>query len=168
LNGEVWSDISKILVVQESIEVICKSLSDVINSIDAEIIDFVKIDTQGTDLLVFQSAGSNVHRIMSCVLEFPYTKADALYLDETSLIEGVLAMKELGFEPVRIVPNGAGEANVFFLNNRYSITDYFTLEVDLDFDNAPVLKIGDSTKSSPLNILRKFFILIIRKMLFKI
>jgi hypothetical protein len=80
---------------------------------------------------------------MSCVLEFPYLGKSAIYSNEIDLLQGIEILKKYNFFPVRIVPNGAGECNVFFLNSLYTLEEYFRLESDLQFQNAPTLKIGN-------------------------
>lgn len=76
-------------------------------------VDLLKIDTQGSDLGVLLSPGSEMKKIMSCVLEFPYSTESAIYADEIYLLQGIEILGNYGFVPMRIVPNSYGECNVF-------------------------------------------------------
>jgi len=131
------------LKFDSKLSVECITLESLIQEYSLKRIDFLKIDTQGTDLEVLTSAGKEISKIMSCVLEFPYFGKSAIYSNETDLLQGIEILKKYNFFPVRIVPNGAGECNVFFLNSLYTLEEYFRLESDLQFQNAPTLKIGN-------------------------
>lgn len=65
-----------------------------------------------------------------------------MYQNESDLVNTVNVMAINGFFPIRVVPNGGGECNVFFLNSEFSVDDYFQLENELEFNRAPCLKIG--------------------------
>jgi FkbM family methyltransferase len=147
LDKELWEAHLPLMQIVSKVEVKCISLAELIICMQLQKIDFIKIDTQGTDLQVLKSAGVHISKIMSCVLEFPYTSMGALYESETNLVEGLAEMNKLGFIPLRIVPNGGGECNVFFLNTEYSLQEYFVLEKELNFAKAPVLKL-DLSKAS--------------------
>lgn len=147
LDRELWKSHESSLVEVSQIPVKCMTLEQVIRENSIGKVDFLKIDTQGTDLGVLLSAGKEISKIMSCVLEFPYTRHDAIYSNEKDISEAIETLGELGFYPIRIVPNGGGECNAFFLNSRFTIQEYFQMENELRFDQAPTLKIG---KHNPL------------------
>ena len=147
LDSDIWNDYVTSLEVAQEISVKCITLQQLILENKITKIDFLKIDTQGTDLDVLLSAGSEIKRIIACVLELPYTKESAIYADEKSLSQGIDILKEYGFTPMRIVPNSYGECNVFFRNSTCSSKEYFQIEEDLHLGKAPTLKIG---KHNPL------------------
>ena len=130
------------LVVESEVSVPCISLKDLMTDNKITKVDFLKIDTQGTDLKVLLSAGKDIKKIMSCALEAPYSKKLSIYQNENDVVETINVLAREGFFPIRVVPNGGGECNVFFLNSQFSIDDYFQLETELEFNRAPCLKIG--------------------------
>ena len=142
INEHLWRHHIASLKVEKQIKVNCTTLEEVIRDSSWDRVDFVKIDTQGTDLEVLLSANQELNKIVACVLEFPYLNSSAIYLGEKSLKEGIEILSDYNFIPVRIVPNGAGECNVFFFNSNYSIEDYFQIEESLQFNKSPTLKIG--------------------------
>ena len=142
IDALLWQNHLPSLILDYEILVDCTTLERIIIDNKLNKVDFIKIDTQGTDLSAFLSAGTEINKIMSCVLEFPYFNKSAIYSQEKDISEGIEILGKLGFVPVRIVPNGAGECNVFFLNQDYSLEDYFQMESELEFLKAPVLKIG--------------------------
>jgi FkbM family methyltransferase len=142
INKVMWQYYLPSLVIESEVSVPCVSLKDLMSDNKITKVDFLKIDTQGTDLEVFLSAGKDTKKIMSCVLEVPYTKKFSIYQHESDLVETVNVMAINGFFPIRVVPNGGGECNLFFLNSEFSVDDYFQLENELEFNRAPCLKIG--------------------------
>lgn len=102
---------------------------------------FLKVDAQGVDLEVLQSAGAMRETIHSAVLEFPYDEKSALYDNEPSLLEALSLAKEWGFLPARIVPNGGGECNVFFYNQARGLDNYLRIEQRLNLFSAPCMKL---------------------------
>ena len=104
---------------------------------------------------------------MSCVLEFPYSKNSSLYSEEIDISEGIEELGKIGFSPVRIVPNGAGECNAFFLNTNYSIEDYFQMEKELGFNIAPTLKIGIHSLLINMTICQKFLTICLKLLTFQ-
>lgn len=142
INEDLWKAYLSALVVQSKILVPCTTLEKIIQDSSWEKVDFLKIDVQGTDLAVFLSAGNEMDKIVACVLEFPFLSSSAIYSGEKNLNEGIEILGRYGFIPVRIVPNGAGECNAFFLNSKYSLEEYFEVEELLQFVKAPTLKIG--------------------------
>ena len=141
IDSHLWRHHLDGLVIDSKVQVECITLERIIQDFNLEKVDFLKIDTQGTDLSVLLSSGPEISKIMSCVLEFPYSKAASIYSQEKDISEGIEELRKLGFTPVRVVPNGAGECNAFFINLDYGLDDYFQLERELDFESAPTLKI---------------------------
>jgi FkbM family methyltransferase len=123
------------------VEVNVKSLELVMIELKLHKIDFLKIDTQGIDLEVLESAGRFINKINAVVLEFPYHKKTQLYKDEVLLLEAINALSNLNFVPVRIIPNGAGECNLFAFREDFGLEAYWELEKRLNLSSAPVLKI---------------------------
>jgi len=133
----------------EIIPVNLLTLKEIIKESGFPKVDFLKIDTQGTDFEVFISAEDEISKIMSCVLEFPYNRESSIYADELDISEGINLMKENGFTCIRLVPNGGGECNAFFVNDLIPISEYFEMEEYLGFNEAPTLKL---THNSLLNL----------------
>ena len=163
INEQLWRTHLSALVVESSIPVPCTTLEKIIQDSLWERVDFLKIDVQGTDLAVFLSAGTEMDKIVACVLEFPYLSSSAIYSEEKNLKEGIEILDLYGFIPVRIVPNGAGECNVFFLNSKYSLEEYFQVEELLHFDKAPTLNIGPHDPFINLSLTKRFVSRIIGK-----
>jgi FkbM family methyltransferase len=156
IDNNLWRDYLESLEISQQILVECMTLEQLINEHKILKVDFLKIDTQGTDLGVLLSAGSQMKKIMSCVLEFPYSKESAIYADEISLLQGIDILGDYGFIPMRIVPNSYGECNVFFRASNYSTEEYFQMEQDLNFNKAPTLKIGTQSSFRNMSQLEKF------------
>jgi hypothetical protein len=142
INKNMWQYYLPSLVIESEVSVPCVSLKDLMSDNKITKVDFLKIDTQGTDLKVLLSAGKDIKKIMSCVLEAPYSKKLSIYQNENDVVETINVLAREGFFPIRVVPNGGGECNVFFLNSQFSLDDYFQLETELEFNKAPCLKIG--------------------------
>ena len=140
IDRNLWDFHLSFMEIVEEVMVDCITLEELINELNIREIDFLKIDTQGTDLEVFLSAGPHLSRIKSAVLEFPYTQDSCLYENEVDVTEAIRILGNKGFFPIRLVPNGAGECNLFICNSNYSINDYLLLEKELCFNNAPALK----------------------------
>jgi FkbM family methyltransferase len=142
LDTKVWSEHLSGTEVERVIEVPAITLEQLMNSYKIPHIDFLKIDTQGTDLDVLESAGDKISAIKAVVMEFPYSADSALYESETHLRIALERVQSLGFSPVRIIPNGGGECNVFLRNTSLSLSDYFQIEDEMGLEKAPTLKIG--------------------------
>lgn len=142
LDHKVWSGHLPGTEPAKIIEVPAITLEQLMNTYKIPHIDFLKIDTQGTDLEVLESAGRNIGHIKSLVMEVPYSAESALYESETHLTIALERLRSLGFSPVRLVPNGGGECNLFLRNENFSVSDYFQIEKELRLEKAPTLKIG--------------------------
>jgi FkbM family methyltransferase len=155
IDRNLWDFHLSFMEIVEEVMVDCITLEELINELNIREIDFLKIDTQGTDLEVFLSAGPNLSRIKSAVLEFPFTQDSCLYENEVDVTEAIRILGNKGFFPIRLVPNGAGECNLFICNSNYSINDYLLLEKELRFNNAPALKfknLDDDPFENPLDL----------------
>lgn len=142
LDDRVWSDHLPGTEPVKVIEVPAITLEQLMNEYRIPHIDFLKIDTQGTDLEVLESAGRKIGAIKALVLEVPYSAASALYESETHLTIALERVISLGFSPVRTVPNGGGECNLFLRNESLGVSDYFQIEKEMGLEKAPTLKIG--------------------------
>ncbi len=160
INKDVWINHLAGTALSEIIEVPAITLEALIISNNLLRVDFLKIDTQGSDLDVLESAGSMLDRIKAVVIELPYSSEYSIYASEVTLIDAIQKAKELGFLPVRMVPNGGGECNLFLIREDFSLEDYFNLEKELALDKAPVLKIGrhdpNINSSWPLRLFAAF------------
>lgn len=98
-------------------------------------VDFLKIDAQGEDLNVLQSA-SNV-LVRAGMLEVPSTTDTALYEEEPALFEALEKLKHWSYRVYRIKPNDPAnaEVNVFFCQ---SDVDYLELETSLSLKVNPI------------------------------
>lgn len=158
LDKDLWVHHLPGLEVSTEIEVECCTLETLLMDLRIAAIDFLKIDTQGSDLEVFLSAGDFLPKISSAVLEFPYTKDSSLYEEEPDIIQAIQRLSDVNFFPVRIVPNGAGECNLFVRNGSFSVESYFQLEKMLELEIAPTLKIGDYHPYQRLSFLGLFLV----------
>lgn len=143
IDPELWENHLPSLKEICTIDVPIISLRDLMEKHHISKIDFLKIDTQGSDFEVLESAGDRIDDIHAAVLEFPYRKDSALYSGEIEVAEALSRLSKLGFSPIRVVPNGAGECNVFVTNKNFSINSYFDLEKKLKLRSAPTLKIEE-------------------------
>jgi FkbM family methyltransferase len=153
LDSNIWKDYISSLQVVEVMQVPCVTLKSLMVENRIAKVDFIKIDTQGTDLEVLLSASAEISNILSCALEFPYSTENAIYSNEKSLLEGIEILGGLGFVLMRVVPNGGGECNAFFRNSSITLEEYFQIEAELNFEKAPTLKIG---RHNPLINMSKF------------
>ena len=146
-------------------EVRCSTLEDLIQEFSISTVDFLKIDTQGSDLEVFLSAGKFLKNVKVAVLEFPYISAMSMYKDGIDLPAAVKELAKHNFFPVRIIPNGGAECNLFIRNGNLSLESYFKLEEDLRFEGAPTLKLGPHNPY--INMTRRALILMNFKIFIK-
>lgn len=100
------------------------TLKELIRVNDLQTIDFLKIDCQGKDIDILLSAGEDLTKVKSLVIEATYTQQTSLYLKEVSLNNAMSILDNLGFQVVSVVPNGGGECNVFFACKSISIDEY--------------------------------------------
>lgn len=146
IDTSMWSEHISGFSRNPGIEVLVKSLESVMMQLNLHKIDFLKIGTQGTDLEVLESAGQFINKINAVVLEFPYNKTSQLYQDEVTLLDAIIKLDKLNFIPARIVPNGAGECNLFAFRKNFGLQAYWELENILSLTSAPTLKIESVRK----------------------
>jgi len=158
----------------KSIQVKTKTLECLLNElqvVENEVIDFIKIDTQGLDLVILGSLGKYINNVQQGMLETATTCYDSLYEGEnSSLRNSITFIENLGFEIYAVRPNDQGfrEYNVYFRK-----VDFNSDQAELQL-NLPKIKIYRSdlgvnelkdsyekSKSwkvtSPLRKLRKFW-----------
>jgi FkbM family methyltransferase len=160
ISESIWIHHMPHMNIVETLEVPCITLEEIIEENFSDHIDFVKIDTQGTDLETLLSAGKNLKRIKSAMLEFPYLSGMALYENEISLVDAIIILKKHNFVPVRLVPNGAGECNLFVVNADFTFEEYFDLEEECNFLEAPTLKLQQKKVKNEV-IFKKLFKLLL-------
>jgi len=79
LDNNIWKDHISSLQVVEVVQVRCVTLKSLMVENRITKVDFIKIDTQGMDIEVLLSAGTEISDILSCALEFPYSTETAIY-----------------------------------------------------------------------------------------
>jgi len=154
----------------EKMKVQTETLKNIIDKNFITNISFLKIDAQGEDLNVILSSGDRIGIINSFVIEVAYEDTLSLYENEEKYQETINKLFDSGFIPVRIVPNGGGECNIFFYNKNFGLEKYFELERKYDFRNAPTLKLNhfsvygsNVTMRDLLSGLKKFLFLKFKK-----
>lgn len=107
-----WSDRHD-LEVTHRIEVEVIRLDQFISQNGITRIDFLHVDTQGSDLRVLRSLGGRIGIVRQGVMEVPVSPELKLYKDQHSKDEAIAFLEQAGFEVVR-VDVAENEANVFF------------------------------------------------------
>lgn len=98
-----------------------------------ESVDFIKIDVQGKDIDVLDSAGDRLKIIHSGVLEVSAVDAHSLYRGSPTLVDAITYLTARNFDVVKVKPNdpGCGELNVWFVRKGYSGGHWFkTIGID--------------------------------------
>lgn len=153
LNQELWSHHAPLAEVSEEVRVPVESLESLLDRTGIPRVDFLKIDAQGLDFEVLQSAGKRIQDVAAVVLEVPYSPNCSLYEGEVSVYEVMTWAHESGFTLVRLVPNGGGEANLFLANNEFGLARYFELEDELRLGQCPTLKLGEPRVATSKNFI---------------
>jgi FkbM family methyltransferase len=125
------------LVHTSSVIVECRPLSDWLepwrNS--HSVIDFIKIDIQGLDLVALKSLGSNwLNRLQAGMLEASATSLNYLYEEDSlDLHSALVHLDEMGFAPYRIEPNDEGfrEYNIYFYRKGIDLESHLA-SINLD------------------------------------
>jgi FkbM family methyltransferase len=93
-----------------------RRLDEVINFLGISKIEFIKIDTQGTNLDVLESLGNKSEIVSSGMIETPATTFTSLYKAEPDLFQTLSSLKNMKFIPLYMKPNdeSCNEINVFF------------------------------------------------------
>lgn len=141
-DPNLWSYHLPLAREADRVSVQAMSLETVFRRYAIQRVDFLKIDAQGIDLEVLRSCRSYLPAVAAVCLEVPFSTRSSLYAGEPDAATVISEVQRLGFAPVRLVPNGAGEANLFAANLQLPIDNYFRLEDRLEFRKAPTLKIG--------------------------
>jgi FkbM family methyltransferase len=104
--------------VIETIEVDTISLEEFVNEKGIEIIDYIKIDTQGWDVNVLKSLGDKISIIKEGELEAG-AKNDILYVGQNTELESVSFLLNNNFRIIKIEPNDIhhNEVNIKFKIN---------------------------------------------------
>jgi FkbM family methyltransferase len=91
-------------------------LSTVLSALGIDVIDFIKLDTQGLDLEILQSVRESGIRVRAGMLEAPSTMGARLYEDEPLLIDvlNYLTSEQLTIHAVKPNDPACAEVNVFF------------------------------------------------------
>lgn len=139
----VWRNHNEGFISHKILKVKTETLENIINKYLINNISFLKIDAQGEDFNTFLSSGNKSDIINSFVIEVAYEHELSLYENEEKYQAIIHKLFELNFIPVRVVPNGGGECNVFFYNKNFGLENYFDLERKYDFRNAPTLKLNN-------------------------
>ena len=100
-------------VVTERIEIEVITLADYIQARNIRKVDFLHIDTQGTDLGVLRSLGDAIARVRAGVVEVPASKSVMLYKNQHSKEEMIAFLKEHRFKIWKEVEQ-QNEINLYF------------------------------------------------------
>jgi len=118
------------------IKVPCLSLETVIDLIPFETVEFVKIDAQGADFEVIASAGRNLHRIKSFVVEI---QTEPLYKDSKAEEHFTSYFSERGFVLVKKKFQNKHEANLLYRNTKYPLPSNIPIDEFFADDKNPRL-----------------------------
>jgi len=144
INKDIWKHHLPGTKIIETREVQTITLETFLINNNLTKVDFVKVDTQGNDLSIILSANKRLNSINSFVIECAYS-VDSMLYETGSLLKDVFSfVEDSDFFIYRIVPNGAGECNVFCINKNYGIENYEDLEKNLKFYKAPCLKLENN------------------------
>jgi FkbM family methyltransferase len=101
------------LRVTQQIQVEVIRLDDFITANRIKRIDFLHVDTQGTDLGVLRSLGKEMHRVKAGCIEAPQSAAVKLYQQQHTLEEALEFLTQNGFRVYR-KQFQQNEVNLFF------------------------------------------------------
>jgi len=96
------------------------TLETVIDMLPFQTVEFLKVDAQGADFEVVKSAGKNLYRIVSFVVEI---QTKPLYKDSATEEQFVDYFQSRGFKMIKkkFQNKQESEANMLFLNTRYEL-----------------------------------------------
>lgn len=124
--------------LSENMEIEKISVQEFISKFKLKNIDFLKIDTQGTDLLILKEF--LIHSsVKAGVVEVSIEASDSRYYSSLSNINSFISiLREFGFLITRIIPNNSqvDEFNIFFAK---SYEDHKIIYTKLDLRNNPSL-----------------------------
>lgn len=119
LNSEYWGT-REDLYFDKSIKVNSLRLSSLLKKygLPQDVLLYLKLDTQGNDLVALDSLDEYKQRVCGGVLEAPTTENQRLYEAEPTLHEALSNLQINGFTPTSIKPNDSAcaEVNIFFEN----------------------------------------------------
>jgi len=101
-------------VLTDKIEVEVIRLDDFVRENKIPRIDFMHVDTQGSDLSVLRSLGEEIHRLQAGEIEVPVSKEVMLYQNQHTKEEAYEFLDKHGFEVWKVEPSSDNEHNVFF------------------------------------------------------
>lgn len=102
-------------VVTEEIEVQVITLKKFIEENNIELIDWLHIDTQGSDLSVLKGLGDKISIVMGGQVEAPANDEVKLYKEQPSKEDTIEFLLSNGFTLTRIEENGcSNEYNIYF------------------------------------------------------
>ncbi len=111
-RAETWAGRTD-LVVTETIDVEAIRLDEFVLQNKVQVIDFLHVDTQGTDLSVLRSLGTELHRVRAGVIEVPQAQSVMLYKGQHTKEECVAFLREHGFY-IRGTTRQHNEENLYF------------------------------------------------------
>jgi hypothetical protein len=117
-----------------------------------ETVEFIKIDAQGADFDVVQSAGKNLQRINTIVVE---VQTEPLYKNSVSEAEFIQYMEKQGFQVIDSLFQNRHEINIMFHNKKYSFPKE-KLPINLIFKPEHRIKFGN--RGQPLQDINNFTI----------
>ena len=153
LSGEeLWSSHSEGFRTNEVTLVESAELDDIIRRVRFETKFtslLLKIDIQGLDFAVL-SDSQLISEADIVVLEVPYNSGVSLSNSPTelSLRDVMTGLNKIGFQVLRVVPNGGGEANITLFSNRLNLMQALALEEVSGFSTSWVLKLGPKPLSA--------------------
>ena len=149
LNQEIYRHHLDSLTLNRVSKVRTLTLENFLLEQKIEEVDFLKIDTQGTDIDILMSAGKFIEYVKAVCVEVSYESSLSLYENELCLADAISILAKLGFVAAWVVPNGGGEVNIVAYNSRHGLLKYLDLEEALRLKEAPCLKIGWKSNQTP-------------------
>lgn len=116
-NDGYWQHRTDLKSFDEKISVKTDTLGNILAKEKFDEIAFIKIDTQGFDLIALKSAGKYLSKIQAGMIEAVTTPDKSLYLgDECDLYHALNFLHDNGFKVYRIKSNdeACNEMNVYF------------------------------------------------------
>lgn len=122
-KDEYWNNRADLRCFDEKIIVKTDTLENILSKHSFDEISFIKIDTQGFDLIALKSAGKYMQKIKAGMLEVVTTLDKSLYQgDECDLYHALNFLHDNHFTVYRIKANdeACNEMNVYFCRNDIS------------------------------------------------
>ncbi len=114
-KGRPWGYGDHNFHVTEVMEIDVIRLDDFVAEHGIEKIDYLHIDTQGSDLKVLQGLGDKISIVQAGAMEAACRK-DILYYGQNTLVECIEFLNDNGFRILKIMPNDpfCNEMNIYF------------------------------------------------------